>query len=84
MLNSQLRWLIDTDKDDEGMRVIADLHGGDIDDPVAKAEFNEIKEKVLFEVSGVYDVADLLLSIYLFHLAPIWRGSIICHDVEKI
>ncbi|KAG6917295.1 hypothetical protein DXG01_003136 [Tephrocybe rancida] len=42
-------WLIDTDKDEEGMRVLADLHGGDIDDPVAKAEFREIKEKVIFE-----------------------------------
>jgi hypothetical protein len=46
-----LRWLIDTNKDDEGMRVIADLHGGDLDDPVAKAEFHEIKDKVLMEVS---------------------------------
>ncbi|GLB38765.1 putative major facilitator superfamily, sugar transporter (TC 2.A.1.1) family protein [Lyophyllum shimeji] len=43
------RWLIDTDKDDEGLRVLADLHGGDIDNPVANAEFREIKEKVLFE-----------------------------------
>lgn len=66
------------------MRVIADLHGGNIDDPVAKAEFNEIKEKVLHEVSGVHDVAVFLLSIDRFDLAPIWRGSIICHDVEKI
>ncbi|KAJ7932510.1 general substrate transporter [Mycena leptocephala] len=40
------RWLIDTDKDEEGMRVIADLHGGDPDNLVALAEFQEIKEKV--------------------------------------
>jgi len=40
------RWLIDTDKDEEGMRVIADLHGGDLDDPIAIAEFQEIKGKV--------------------------------------
>ncbi|KAJ6621623.1 general substrate transporter [Mycena sp. CBHHK59/15] len=40
------RWLIDTDKDEEGMRVIADLHGGDLDNVVAIAEFAEIKEKV--------------------------------------
>ncbi|KAG6911521.1 hypothetical protein DXG01_011823 [Tephrocybe rancida] len=39
-------WLIDTDKDAEGMRVLADLHGGDLDDPTALAEFKEIKEKV--------------------------------------
>jgi hypothetical protein len=44
-------WLIDTDKDAEGMRVIADLHGGDPDDVLAKAEFQEIKDKVTFEVS---------------------------------
>ncbi|KAJ7786197.1 general substrate transporter [Mycena metata] len=40
------RWLIDTDKDAEGMRVIADLHGGDPGNSVAIAEFEEIKEKV--------------------------------------
>lgn len=33
------------------MRVIADLHGGDPEDLVAIAEFQEIKEKVEEEVS---------------------------------
>ena len=46
-----IRWLIDNDKDAEGMQVIADLHGGDPEDLVARAEFQEIKERVLFEVS---------------------------------
>ena len=32
------------------MRVIADLHGGDPEDPDAKAEFHEIKERVISEV----------------------------------
>ena len=32
------------------MRVIADLHGGDPEDIVAKAEFQEIKDRVIFEV----------------------------------
>ena len=32
------------------MRVIADLHGGDPDDAIAKAEFREIKDKVLVDV----------------------------------
>ncbi|KAG6818030.1 hypothetical protein H0H87_009185 [Tephrocybe sp. NHM501043] len=41
-----LSWLIDTDKDTDGMRVLADLHGGDLDNPIAVAEFKEIKEKV--------------------------------------
>ncbi|KAF9066453.1 hypothetical protein BDP27DRAFT_1330538 [Rhodocollybia butyracea] len=43
------RWLIDNDKDDEGLRVIADLHGGDLDDPIARAEYREIKDKVISE-----------------------------------
>lgn len=32
------------------MRVIADLHGGDPEDLPAKAEFQEIKDRVMFEV----------------------------------
>jgi len=43
-------WLIDVDRDDEGMRVIADLHGGDPEDLGARAEFHEIKERVISEV----------------------------------
>lgn len=46
-----LRWLIDTDQDAAGMRVIVDLHGGDPTDMLAQAEFREIKEKVISEVS---------------------------------
>lgn len=44
------RWLLDTDRDEEGMRVIADLHGGDPEDVIAKAEFAEIKERIMIEV----------------------------------
>ncbi|KIL71817.1 hypothetical protein M378DRAFT_94783 [Amanita muscaria Koide BX008] len=40
------RWLIDTDRNIEGMRVIADLHGGDLDNPTAVSEYEEIKDKV--------------------------------------
>ncbi|KAL0951343.1 hypothetical protein HGRIS_008047 [Hohenbuehelia grisea] len=43
------RWLIDTGKDAAGMQVIADLHGGDPDDPKALAEYQEIKDKVVEE-----------------------------------
>lgn len=32
------------------MRVIVDLHGGDPEDSDAKAEFHEIKERVVLEV----------------------------------
>ncbi|KAF8167791.1 hypothetical protein B0H34DRAFT_683053 [Crassisporium funariophilum] len=40
------RWLIDNDREKEGLRVIADLHGGDLRDPIAVAEYEEIKGKV--------------------------------------
>ena len=35
------------------MRIIADLHGGNLDNIEAKAEFREIKDKVVFEVRVV-------------------------------
>lgn len=37
------------------MRVIADLHGGDLHDPIAVAEFQEIKRKVQEEVCHFSD-----------------------------
>ncbi|KAF8912971.1 hypothetical protein CPB84DRAFT_1811952 [Gymnopilus junonius] len=40
------RWLIDVGREADGMRVIADLHGGDDTDPIAVAEYQEIKDKV--------------------------------------
>ncbi|KIK96005.1 hypothetical protein PAXRUDRAFT_826425 [Paxillus rubicundulus Ve08.2h10] len=43
------RWLIDTDQDAAGMRVIVDLHGGNPHDILAQAEFQEIKDKVMYE-----------------------------------
>jgi hypothetical protein len=36
------------------MRVIADLHGGDPENTVARAEFREIKDKVIMEVCGIH------------------------------
>ena len=45
--------MIDVDRDEEGMKVIADLHGGDPEDLLAKAEFQEIKDRVIFEVSDL-------------------------------
>ncbi|KAG8936619.1 hypothetical protein FRC02_000612 [Tulasnella sp. 418] len=41
------RWLLDTDRDVQGMQVLADLHGGDPQDATAMEEFREIKETVL-------------------------------------
>lgn len=50
-------WLIDVDRDNEGMRVIVDLHGGDPEDLVAKAEFHEIKQRVISEVMFFFNEA---------------------------
>ncbi|KAF9447011.1 hypothetical protein P691DRAFT_732189 [Macrolepiota fuliginosa MF-IS2] len=49
MMPESPRWLIDKSRDEAGMRVLADLHGGDLDDPTARAEFQEIKDKVIQE-----------------------------------
>ncbi|KAG9096460.1 hypothetical protein FS749_008422 [Ceratobasidium sp. UAMH 11750] len=46
LLPESPRWLIDTDRLDEGRQVINDLHGGDPDDIRADTEFNEIKDMV--------------------------------------
>lgn len=80
------RWLIDTGKNDQGMRVIADLHGGDLDDPVAKAEFQEIKDKVITEVRKIIP---LLLFVRRYELlplplAPIGRREIVHYDVAEV
>lgn len=45
------------------MRVIADLHGGDPEDIVARAEFQEIKERVLFEVSPSARMVNRFVSL---------------------
>lgn len=46
------RWLLDMDLDEEGMKVLADLHGdGDAESPKARDEFREIKEGVIADVS---------------------------------
>lgn len=45
------RWLIDIGKDNEGMIVIADLHGGDLDNDKAREEFREIRDVVAQEAS---------------------------------
>lgn len=49
------RWLIDVGRDKEGLFVIADLYGGDLDNPKAREEFREIREAVEQEVCfGLY------------------------------
>ncbi|GJJ08797.1 hypothetical protein Clacol_003016 [Clathrus columnatus] len=47
------RWLIDVGREKEGLIVIADLYGGDLDNPKAREEFREIVEVVEQErISG--------------------------------
>ena len=53
------------------MQVIADLHGGDLEDASAKAEFREIKDRVNFDVS-VFLVLWMLLDTETF---PVQRAS---------
>lgn len=49
------RWLIDVGRDKEGLFVIADLYGGDLDNPKTREEFREIRETVEQEVCfGLY------------------------------
>lgn len=45
------------------MRVIADLHGGDPEDLVARAEFQEIKERVMLEVGFSLLAAAFMLMV---------------------
>lgn len=48
--------------------MIADLHGGDLDDIVAKAEFQEIKDRVMLEVRPNIEYSGLSM-ILLFNSA---------------
>ena len=50
----------------EGLQVIADLHGGDTDDPIAMAVYQEIKDKVR-EVVGISHISKSTTPL-LFYL----------------
>jgi MFS family permease len=44
------RWLLDNDHDEDGMIVIAMLHGGgDVTSPIARDEYREIKKNILIQ-----------------------------------
>lgn len=45
------------------MTVIADLHGGDPEDLVAKAEFQEIKDRVIYEVRYILTIQRIVLTL---------------------
>ncbi|KAG5362281.1 Sugar transporter STL1 [Yarrowia sp. C11] len=55
------RWLLDNDHDEEGLVVLANLHGGgDIDSPQAQQEYREIKQSVLIHrLEGERSYADM-------------------------
>jgi hypothetical protein len=55
LLTVPRRWLIDVGREAEGLRVIADLHGGDPESPEAVAEFEEIQGTIeeFVRVDGV-------------------------------
>ncbi|KAL7274503.1 Ribulose bisphosphate carboxylase large chain [Rhizina undulata] len=50
VISESPRWLLDNDFDEEGIVVLANLHGGgDVHNERARAEFREIKESVMLE-----------------------------------
>ncbi|EJD07765.1 general substrate transporter [Fomitiporia mediterranea MF3/22] len=56
------RWLIDHDREDEALQILADLHGnGDKDHPLVQLEYEEIRQQVYFErTEGAKSYLDLL------------------------
>lgn len=56
------RWLIDHDRPEEALEILADLHGqGDPNTELVQLEFAEIKEQVRFErTEGAKSYLDLL------------------------
>jgi hypothetical protein len=65
------------------MQVIADLHGGDLEDVSAKAEFQEIKDRVNFDVSYRYSYCShgVLRSPFV---AVIRRGAFLQGHVGEV
>lgn len=80
----EYRWLIDNGKDHEGKLVIADLHGGDLNDPIALSEYEEIKDKVREDVSNfsVFNIDHL--RVLNDHVARRRRASDVRRNVAKI
>lgn len=56
------RWLVDHDREEEALQILADLHGkGNKDDELVQLEFEEIKQQVNFErTEGAKSYTDLL------------------------
>ncbi|KAJ8082340.1 high affinity glucose transporter [Marasmius tenuissimus] len=56
------RWLMDHDRDDEALQILADVHGrGDKNNELVRLEFEEIRQQVIFEkTEGAKSYLDLL------------------------
>lgn len=56
------RWLIDHNREEEALEILADLHGnGDPNAPLVQLEYEEIKQQVYFEkTEGAKKYTDLL------------------------
>ncbi|KAK7451187.1 high affinity glucose transporter [Stygiomarasmius scandens] len=56
------RWLLDRERDDDALEILADLHGnGDRNNELVRLEFEEIKQQVIFEkTEGAKSYLDLL------------------------
>lgn len=56
------RWLLDHDRDEEALEILADLHGkGDKNNELVRLEFEEIKQQVIYErTEGAKSYLDLL------------------------
>lgn len=64
------------------MQVIADLHGGDPEDTSAKAEFQEIKDRVNSDVSCCLPLR--LSGTLKVRTAGIWRGTLLQSHVGEV
>ena len=56
------RWLVDHDREDEALEILADLHAnGNKDDALVQLEFEEIRQQVYFEkTEGAKSYLDLI------------------------
>jgi hypothetical protein len=74
-------WLLDAGDDDVGLQVLVDLHGGDPDNSMARAEFTEIQEVVAEAVrdGGVACDSSLIPAV-----ASLWKRSLLQIHVASV
>jgi hypothetical protein len=71
------RFLVDTDREVEGLRVIADFQGKPLDHEDVLLEYKEIRDAVLLDVSyvlrGAWDRADVQRAVGDRSYTALWR-----------